>query len=357
MALRPVGGPTSDDGESVTEGKAEEQIALTVGIATRDRRELCFGRSSPSSTSSVRTTSSSSSIPAPPTTRTTRSKRGWRKAGKGRLPDGRLLLDEGRGVSKARNTLLREARRPFVCFLDDDARAEPGWVDASRSAWRDANERTAAIGGPIPAEWGAPRPGWLRDHLLFILSILDLGGKRLSSTSSRDAGTCGGGNMSVRVDVVRELGGFDTQFGSRPESPMDRGEDQDLQRRLAAVGYETWYEPSMVAHHYVPPERLTEAYFEAQLRTRAKAEAREAGGPARVRPLRALGDPVRALLGGRPGVTAHARPTRAHVRLERDSGPRQGDLAGQPWRGARRRGGLPRSRGVGGCPRRGVVAA
>ena len=129
---------------------------------------------------------------------------------------------------------------------------------------------------------GAPRPGWLRDHLLFILSILDLGGKRLSSTSSRDAGTCGESNMSVRVDVVRELGGFDTQFGSRPESPMDRGEDQDLQRRLAAVGYETWYEPSMVAHHYVPPERLTEAYFEAQLRTRAKAEAREAGGPARV---------------------------------------------------------------------------
>ena len=109
---------------------------------------------------------------------------------------------------------------------------------------------------------GSPEARLAGDHLLFILSILDLGGKRLSSTSSRDAGTCGGGNMSVRVDVVRELGGFDTQFGSRPESPMDRGEDQDLQRRLAAVGYETWYEPSMVAHHYVPPERLTEAYFE-----------------------------------------------------------------------------------------------
>jgi glucosyl-dolichyl phosphate glucuronosyltransferase len=316
----------------VTEGKAEEQIALTVGIATRDRRELSL-RALESVVDQLGPDDELLVVDTGSTDDTCDAVEAWLadRLEEGDRPAGRLLLDEGAGVSKARNTLLREARRPFVCFLDDDARAEPGWVDAVRSAWRDANERTAAIGGPIPPEWGAPRPGWLRDHLLFILSILDLGGKRLLLDQQPGRGYVWGGNMSVRADVVRGLGGFDTQFGSRPESPMDRGEDQDLQRRLAAMGYETWYEPSMVAHHYVSPERLTEAYFEAQLRTRAKAEAREAGGPTRVLN-RFLRSAIRYVLAWVDGRASR----RTLARLELTYGwsviraRAKGDLAAQP---------------------------
>ncbi len=257
---------------------AHREIALTVGIATRDRRELSLraldsvvDQLGPDDELLVVDTGSSDGTYA--------AVEAWLAE---RHPQGRLLLDDGAGVSRARNTLLREAQRPYVCFLDDDARAEPGWIDAIRRAWKDAGEQAAAIGGPIPAEWGAPRPGWLRDYLLFIISILDLGGRRLLLDQKPGRGFVWGGNMTVRADIVRGMGGFNAGIGSRPECPMDRGEDQDLQRRLAAAGYEIWYEPGMVAHHYVPPERLTEDYFATQLRTRARSEVSEAGGPIRV---------------------------------------------------------------------------
>jgi glucosyl-dolichyl phosphate glucuronosyltransferase len=262
----------------MTGAVADRTIALTVGIATRNRRDLSL-RALDSVAEQLGPDDELLVVDTGSSDGTYDAVEAWLAE---RFPAGRLLLDEGAGVSRARNTLLHEARRPFVCFLDDDARAEAGWVEAIRRAWRDASERTAAIGGPIPAEWGAPRPDWLCDYLLFVISILDLGTRPLLLDQKPGRGFVWGGNMSVRAEAVRALGGFDPGIGSRPSCPVDRGEDQDLQRRLAAHGYEIRYAPTMVAHHYVPPERLSEAYFAAQLRARAGAEAKEAGGPVRV---------------------------------------------------------------------------
>jgi glucosyl-dolichyl phosphate glucuronosyltransferase len=204
-----------------------------------------------------------------------------------RVPAGRLVSEAEGGVSAARNAALREARHPVVCFVDDDVRVRPGWLAALRSAWSESAANVACIGGPLLPEWQAPRPAWVADYLLYVLSILDLGGERRRLEQAPGVGYAWGGNMSVRVEPALALGGFDPNRGVRPGDPSDRGEEEELQRRFAQAGLETWYEPAAVASHLVPPERLTEDFFADAFRARGRREAR--GGKGRARGVAALG--------------------------------------------------------------------
>jgi hypothetical protein len=174
-----------------------------------------------------------------------------------------------------------------VCFVDDDVRVQPGWLAALRGAWSESAPTVACIGGPLLPEWQAPRPDWLADYLLYVVSVLDLGGERRRLDQAPQVGYAWGGNMSIRVQAALSLGGFDPDLGVRPEDHSDRGEEEELQRRFAEAGFETWYEPAAAALHLVPPERVTEDYFADAFRARGRSEAR--GGKGRARGLATLG--------------------------------------------------------------------
>jgi glycosyltransferase involved in cell wall biosynthesis len=219
-----------------------------------------------------------------------------------RVSSGRVVGEPEGGISSARNRALAEAGTEIVCFVDDDVRVEAGWLEALRNAWGSAGARTACIGGPMLANWEAPRPAWLADHLLYVVAVLDLGGEHRRLDQSPGTGHVWGGNFSVRVEPVRELGGFDPRRGVRPEAPLARGEEEDLQRRLAAGGWEVWYEPAARVRHLIPAERLTQDFFAEAFRARGRTEALAPGrtwrglaavvrGGARYGTLRALGRP------------------------------------------------------------------
>lgn len=188
-------------------------------------------------------------------------------------PGGRLLVRPQTGISEARNAVLDEARSPIVCFIDDDETAEPGWLDAYRRVWSEAPAEVAVIGGPMLGGWDAGRPPWLRDHLLHIVSVLDLGDERLVLDQAPGTGFAWGGNMSVRRSTALEVGGFDPQLGLRPGAPFDRGEDEELQKRLVAAGAQVWYEPGARIVHHVRPERLSITYFSRMVRWDARGDA------------------------------------------------------------------------------------
>jgi glycosyltransferase involved in cell wall biosynthesis len=204
-----------------------------------------------------------------------------------RVPAGRVVTELSGGISVARNSALREARHPVVCFVDDDVRVQPGWLAALRGAWTESTQEVACIGGPLLPGWQAPRPPWLADHLLYVVSVLDLGGERRRLDQAPRVGYAWGGNMSIRAKPALALGGFDPDRGLRPDDPSARGEEEELQRRFAGAGLETWYEPAATALHLVPPGRLTEDYFAEAFRARGRAEARAGSG--RTRGLAPLG--------------------------------------------------------------------
>ena len=79
--------------------------------------------------------------------------------------------------------------------------------------------------------------------------------------------------MSVRVAAARDVGGFDSRQGPGPGVAFDRGEEEELQRRLALAGWQIWYEPRAAIDHIVPRERLTVESFVASARNRGLAAA------------------------------------------------------------------------------------
>ena len=200
---------------------------------------------------------------------------------------GRLIRQSEHGVSAARNAALGVTNRGLVSFLDDDERAHQGWLQGLRDVWARAGPKVAAIGGRKHLVWEARRPEWLPDYLLYVINGADLGDVARRIVPMPGGPLLSGGNLSVRASAVTEIGGFDVAMGARPAAPFDRGEDDDLQRRLTAAGWELWYEPQIAVDHLVPAQRLTTEYFRAAHRQRALREL--GNGSARWRALPRLG--------------------------------------------------------------------
>ena len=94
--------------------------------------------------------------------------------------------------------------------------------------------------------------------------------------------------MSVRVGAALEVGGFNAAPSARGRSRRSvygsrYGEEEELQDRLAAAGWEIWYEPSAAILHRLTPDRVRAAYFRRAYRLagqldRQAGKGRAAGG-------------------------------------------------------------------------------
>ena len=135
--------------------------------------------------------------------------------------------------------------------------------------------------------------------------------------------------MSIRLEPALSLGGFDADRGVRPADPSDRGEEEELQRRFARAGFETWYEPAAAAVHLVPPERLTEEYFAQAFRARGAASARGGAGTLGALPILVRGVARYAYLRARRNPRA---PTAKFTCIYAWARLRRGSVSGAPRR-------------------------
>ena len=165
------------------------------------------------------------------------------------------------GLSLARNRALAWARSQgagAVAYVDDDAVVDPGWWEALTGRWAEADERVAAIGGPIRPRWAVTPPPWLSRPILPTLTLLELGDDEL--LLDPDVTTVFGANVSFAVEPLLAVGGFDPAYGHTGRRIFFSEEDQ-AQRALAARGYQVLYAPELGVHHVIPAERLTRRSF------------------------------------------------------------------------------------------------
>jgi GT2 family glycosyltransferase len=176
----------------------------------------------------------------------------WAEAGTDAGAGGRrrVVTEPVPGLSRARNAGIAAATGDVVLFLDDDAVAPRGWVDAHLAIYRDP--ATAAAGGPVVLTWPDGRPGWLAPQLEHWFSALDHGDR--AGPFPRDHGPYGT-NMSVRRTALAEVGGFTERLGRRRRSLLS-SEEAELWRRLWAAGHAIAYEPAALLLHRVASARL-----------------------------------------------------------------------------------------------------
>lgn len=159
------------------------------------------------------------------------------------------------GLSGARNMGLRVARCPTVAFLDDDAVADPTWLERIGAGYDDPE--LLGVGGATAPMWQRRRPLWSAPELDWVFGCSYAG----QPTGAHRVRNVFGGNASFRRDVVDEVGGFPAALGRRGGDR--RGcEETELCIRAARSRPDGHFlrRPDAVIHHLVPVERASVGY-------------------------------------------------------------------------------------------------
>jgi len=166
----------------------------------------------------------------------------------------RLLNENKQGLSHARNRGWKEAKGEIIAFLDDDAVACGKWLKSYIDVFESHNPGCA--GGKIEIEWEIERPKWLSDHYLKFLGYLDIS----ETAQFLRKPSLYGGNFAIRKSTLKELNGFNTEFG-RGKSDLAGNEEIELQNRLINIGKTVYYNPDSIIYHFASSSRLKLSWF------------------------------------------------------------------------------------------------
>jgi GT2 family glycosyltransferase len=165
----------------------------------------------------------------------------------------RLINQENRGLSVARNVGAEAATGEIVVYTDSDCVADPDWLTYLVGTIERGG--LAACGGP-----NFPPP---ENSLVPAAVAVSPGGPCHVLIDDEVAEHIAGCNMAFRRDVLLGLGGFDPIFRAA-------GDDVDMCWRLQDAGYTIGFSPAAMVWHY---RRNTVGAYLGQQRGYGKAEA------------------------------------------------------------------------------------
>jgi glycosyltransferase involved in cell wall biosynthesis len=163
---------------------------------------------------------------------------------------------EARGLSGARNSAIALARGDVVAFLDDDAAAEPEWLE--RLSARYSDPRVLGVGGAVDPRWLDGRPAGFPREFQWVVGCSYEG----LPTAPTPVRNLIGANMSLRRDVFERVGGFRSGIGRVGLLPVGCEETElCIRASQRAPGAVFIYEPQARVVHSVPAARATWSYF------------------------------------------------------------------------------------------------
>lgn len=160
-----------------------------------------------------------------------------------------------RGASGTRNMGAAASHGQVLVFLDDDAVAQPNWLEALLQPLADPS--VVGVGGRLEPLWKTSRPWWFPLEFDWVVGCSYLGMPE-NTTPVRNVWS---NNMAIRRDAFDVIRGFRDGFGKIGN--YNQPEDTDLCLRAAVRnGGGLWiYEPKAVAFHHVPADRATLNFF------------------------------------------------------------------------------------------------
>lgn len=166
----------------------------------------------------------------------------------------RLVLCPVPGLSAARNAGIAEATGEVVCFIDDDAIAEPDWLEQIDRAMQEHPE-VGVGGGNIILRVPEPRPKalWKGWESLWSQFLIPGSGLR---TVQRWWEFPWGANWFARRQALYEMGGFRTRYG-RVGRNFTGGEEVVAAALAVKLGYGVGLLPEARVLHCVEDSRFT----------------------------------------------------------------------------------------------------
>ncbi len=174
-----------------------------------------------------------------------------------RLDDVLVLQNRfAQGLAGARNTGVAAARAEVVAFLDDDARAEKGWLRGHAHQYSDRS--VVGVGGAVHPEWQQAPPPWFPDEFAWVVGCTHSG----VTPEVQQIRNPIGANMSFRRRQVQAVGGFREGLGRVGTVPLGC-EETELAIRIAQAEPTSRivYQPAARVLHHVPSQRASWTYF------------------------------------------------------------------------------------------------
>jgi glycosyltransferase involved in cell wall biosynthesis len=172
----------------------------------------------------------------------------------------RYVRESVQGLDFARNRALAETSKEIVAFIDDDAVAEPSWVENIRKMFFQYPRAGVCTGQITPLALETPgqilfenNGGLMASHRVPLRIPTDAshyGWKWRHMPSIAWAVSLGVGcNLAVRRNMALQLGGFDEALDLG--SAMPGGGDHDMVWRMLNAGAEVIYQPlARVLHEH-----------------------------------------------------------------------------------------------------------
>ncbi|HEY7122634.1 MAG TPA: glycosyltransferase [Ktedonobacterales bacterium] len=178
---------------------------------------------------------------------------------------------EPQGLSGARNSGIAHASGSLIAFLDDDATAEPDWLE--RLCRCCADERVLGAGGTVEPAWLDTQPAWFPREFHWVVGCTYLCPPAQPVVVRNPFGGC----TCFRREIFEGVGGFRSEIG-RTKQQLLGCEETELCIRARQHWPEKCflYEPRARIHHRIPPQRGTWRYFRSRCYGEGLSKARVA---------------------------------------------------------------------------------
>ena len=154
----------------------------------------------------------------------------------------RVVRDDGRGLSRARNVGLSHASTDWVVYVDDDCLVERDWAERLGAVLASAPSEVAIVSGDT-REGNLPLPDYVAASALRVDREHVLRGRRVHPGLVA-FGVC----FAVRRSVAERLGGWDERLGPGvPDFPA--ADDMDFNYRTLRDGGAALRTPQVRALH------------------------------------------------------------------------------------------------------------
>ena len=169
-----------------------------------------------------------------------------------------IFLNENRqGASFARNTGAAIAGSPLLCFMDDDAVAEPDYLERIVVFFQ-THPDAGGLGGRILPKYIPAEPAWMSHYVSSLVGHFHY---------SEEISVFAPNKYPLESNMIIRKADFDTIKGFNSALPgvvgtlRIGGEGKDFFFRLKKVGSTIYYDPAIRVQHVVETAKLTREYM------------------------------------------------------------------------------------------------